>query len=132
MSASKQIKQAMLEKNIKVSDLAEKIGMKPQPLSTKLYRDTMSYSDVEKIADALGCDVRIVDRATGKTFLFSRQQKRKMLFCHLPFTFIAYSIFLSLFLISRTSAALFFAQHNPKDTNLSTSDMESRNSPTAL
>ena len=53
MSASKQIKQAMLEKNIKVSDLAEKIGMKPQPLSTKLYRDTMSYSDVEKIADAL-------------------------------------------------------------------------------
>ena len=38
MSASKQIKQAMLEKNIKVSDLAEKIGMKPQPLSTKLYR----------------------------------------------------------------------------------------------
>ena len=68
MSASKQIKQAMLEKNIKVSDLAEKIGMKPQPLSTKLYRDTMSYSDVEKIADALGCDVRIVDRETGKTF----------------------------------------------------------------
>ena len=62
------LKQAMLEKNIKVSDLAEKIGMKPQPLSTKLYRDTMSYSDVEKIADALGCDVRIVDRATGKTF----------------------------------------------------------------
>ena len=42
--------------------------MKPQPLSTKLYRDTMSYSDVEKIADALGCDVRIVDRETGKTF----------------------------------------------------------------
>ena len=31
MSASKQIKQAMLEKNIKVSDLAEKIGMKPKP-----------------------------------------------------------------------------------------------------
>ena len=62
MSASKQIKQAMLEKNIKVSDLAEKIGMKPQPLSTKLYRDTMSYSDVEKIADALGCDQ---DRRSG-------------------------------------------------------------------
>ena len=68
MSASKQIKQAMLEKNIKISDLAEMINMKPQPLSNKLYRDTMSYSDVEKIADALGCDVRIVDRETGKTF----------------------------------------------------------------
>ena len=68
MSASKQIKQEMLEKNIKISDLAEKINMKPQPLSNKLYRDTMSYSDVEKIANTLGCDVKIVDRETGKTF----------------------------------------------------------------
>ena len=31
--------------------------------------------------------------------LHFQQQKRKMLFCHLPFTFIAYSIFLSLFLL---------------------------------
>ena len=50
MGASKQIKQVMIEKNIKVSELAEKIGMKPQPLSNKLFRDIMSYSDVEKIA----------------------------------------------------------------------------------
>ena len=130
MSASKQIKQAMLEKNIKISDLAEKINMKPQPLSNKLYRDTMSYSDVEKIADALmsGSLIGRLEKHSN----FPGNTKRKMLFCHLPFTFIAYSIFLSLFLISRTSAALFFAQHNPKDTNLSTSDMESRNSPTAL
>lgn len=68
MGATKQIKQVMIEKNIKVNELAEKIGMKPQPLSTKLYRDTMSYSDVEQIADALGCDVKIVDRETGKEF----------------------------------------------------------------
>ncbi|KSV59078.1 helix-turn-helix domain-containing protein [Acetivibrio ethanolgignens] len=68
MGASKKIKQVMIEKNIKVGELAEKIGMKPQPLSTKLYRDTMSYTDVEKIADALGCDVKIVDRSTGKEF----------------------------------------------------------------
>lgn len=68
MGATKQIKQVMIEKNIKVSELAEKIGMKPQPLSTKLYRDTMSYNDVEKIAAALGCDVKIVDRETGREF----------------------------------------------------------------
>ena len=68
MSASKQIKQAMLEKNIKVSDLAEKIGMKPQTLRTKLYLEKKSYSDEEKIADALVSDDRIVDRETGKTF----------------------------------------------------------------
>lgn len=68
MGASKQIKQVMLEKNIKVSDLAEKIGMKPQPLSTKLYRDSMSYTDVVQLADALNCDVKIIDRETGKAF----------------------------------------------------------------
>ena len=68
MGASKQIKQVMIEKNIKVSELAEKIGMKPQPLSNKLFRDSMSYSDVEKIAEALECEVKIIDRATGKEF----------------------------------------------------------------
>lgn len=68
MGASKQIKQVMIEKNIKVSELAAKIGMKSQPLSNKLFRDTMSFSDVATIADALGCDVKIVDRETGKEF----------------------------------------------------------------
>ena len=66
MGASKKIKQVMIEKNIKVGELAERIGMKPQPLSNKLFRDTMSYTDVEKMADALGCDVKIVDRETGE------------------------------------------------------------------
>ena len=68
MGASKKIKQVMIEKNIKVGELAERIGMKPQPLSNKLFRDTMSYTDVEKMADVLGCDVKIVDRETGKEF----------------------------------------------------------------
>lgn len=68
MGASKQIKQVMIKKNIKVGELADRIGMKPQPLSNKLFRDTMSFSDVEQIAAALGCDVKIVDRETGKEF----------------------------------------------------------------
>ena len=68
MGASKQIRRAMLEKNIKVSELAEKIDMKPQPLSNKLFRDTMSYSDVEKIAAALGCAIRLVDLETGEEY----------------------------------------------------------------
>lgn len=68
MSASKQIKQVMIEKNVKIAELAEKIGMKPQPLSTKLYRDSMSYADVVKIASALDCDVKLIDRETGREF----------------------------------------------------------------
>ncbi len=58
----------MIEKNIKIGELAVKIGMKPQALSNKLYRDTMSYTDVEVIAEALGCDLKFIDRATGKEF----------------------------------------------------------------
>lgn len=68
MGARKQIKQVMIEKNIKVSELAEKIGMKSQPLSNKLFRDTMSFSDVVEIADVLDCDVKLIDRKTGKVF----------------------------------------------------------------
>lgn len=68
MGASKQIKQVMIEKNIKIRDLADKIGMQPQALSNKLYRDTMSYSDVEAIAEALECDVKLIDRGSGKAF----------------------------------------------------------------
>ena len=68
MGASKQIKQVMIEKNIKIGELAEKIGMKPQALSNKLYRDTMSYTDVETIASALECDIKFIDKESGKEF----------------------------------------------------------------
>lgn len=68
MGASKQIKQVMIEKNIKIAELAAKVGMKPQAFSNKLYRDTMSYTDVEAIAAALDCDIKFVDRESGKEF----------------------------------------------------------------
>lgn len=68
MGASKQIKQVMIEKNVKIGELAEKIGMKSQALSNKLYRDTMSYTDVEIIASALDCDIKFIDRKSGKEF----------------------------------------------------------------
>ncbi len=69
MSASKKIKIAMLDKEIKNHQLAESIKMKKQALSTKLYRDSMSFSDAEKIANALDCDVALVDRKTGKIYV---------------------------------------------------------------
>lgn len=68
MSASKKIKQIMIDKSIKNSELANLINMNSQALSNKLYRDSMSYSDVEFIANALECDVRLVDRKTGKIY----------------------------------------------------------------
>ena len=68
MSASKHIKKCMIEKEIKAGNLAEKLGMMPQTFYNKLSRDSMSFSDAEKIADALGCDVVLIDRTTQKIY----------------------------------------------------------------
>ena len=62
MSATKTIKKIMLDKNISVKELAEKLGIKPQILSNKLYRDTFTYNDYVKIVNILGCDVKTVSR----------------------------------------------------------------------
>lgn len=64
MSASKTIKKIMLDKNISVKELAEKLGIKPQVLSNKLYRDTFTYNDYVKIANILDCDVKTISRNT--------------------------------------------------------------------
>lgn len=70
MGASKKIKQIMIEKDINVKNLSELVDFvsSPQALSNKLYKDNFNFIDVEKLADVLGCDVKIVDRETGKEF----------------------------------------------------------------
>ena len=69
MSASKTIKKIMLDKNISVKELAEKSNMKPQVLSTKLYRDTFTYNDYVKIANILNCDVKTISRDSNIEYL---------------------------------------------------------------
>ena len=69
MSAGKIIKQVMLERNVSVKDLAGKLGIEPQSVSNKLYRDSFSYKEVEKIADILDCDVPLITRDTKKIFM---------------------------------------------------------------
>lgn len=70
MSASKVIKQIMLEKDISVKTLAEMLGLKsPQILSNKLYRDTFTYNDYITIVNMLGCSVQTITNDTGKVFI---------------------------------------------------------------
>lgn len=69
MSASKVIKQIMVEREISVKNLAEMLGIKSQILSNKLYRDTFTYNDYVKIADMLGCTVQTVTKDSGKLFI---------------------------------------------------------------
>ena len=65
---AKVIKQIMYEQNVSVSQLASALGIQPQSLSNKLYRDSFSFDDVVRIADILGSDVKITIRETGKEF----------------------------------------------------------------
>jgi len=68
MSANTKIKQVLLEKNMTVTQLAEKMGITQQALSQKLYRNKFSYNEYEKIANLLDCDVVTVMRDTKKAF----------------------------------------------------------------
>ena len=68
MSASKKIKQILIERNMSVKELADKLEMTPQNLSNKFFRDTFSYKEYEKIANILNCEVKTVMRDTGKEF----------------------------------------------------------------
>lgn len=68
MGASKHIKIAMASKNIKPGAVADALGVPAQTFYNKINRDTMKFSDVETIAAALGCDVVLIDKETGKTY----------------------------------------------------------------
>lgn len=47
---------------MKVSDLAGLLDTDVKALSVKLSRDSLSYKSIESIADALDCDIRLVDK----------------------------------------------------------------------
>lgn len=67
----------MLDKGLKVKDLASKLGVNERVLSNKLYRDTFSLEEYIKIADALGCDVKTIARDTNKEYLNEKKEDNK-------------------------------------------------------
>ena len=68
MGAATHIKAALLYKNLKQIDFAQSLGKSPQTFYNILTRDTMKYSEAEKYADALGCDIVFRDRETGQLY----------------------------------------------------------------
>lgn len=69
MGASKKIKIALYDKGIKQMDFAKFLGYKSiNSFYNMLNRDNMTYAVVEKWADALGCDVVLRDRESGKIY----------------------------------------------------------------
>jgi len=68
MAATKIIKQLLLERGLTSKDLADKLGILPQSMSNKLYRDNFSFEEVIEIADYLNCDVKVITRDSKKEF----------------------------------------------------------------
>jgi len=70
VALEQKIRIAMIKKNIKsLSELAGRMeNCSPQNLHNKMKRDNFSESEMHKIAEALGADLRIefVDKETGE------------------------------------------------------------------
>lgn len=67
MGMAKAIKDAMKYKGVKSGQLAETLGKDKQVFYNWLSKDTMGDKVIE-VADALGCDVVLIDRKTRKQF----------------------------------------------------------------
>ena len=70
MEQSKIIKMIMGYKGIKNSDLAKRLNKSPSNLFQIFSRDNFRVRELEEIANALNCDIKItwVDRESGKEF----------------------------------------------------------------
>lgn len=68
MGMALKIKTILLERNMTLKELAEKINTSGSNLSNKLSRDNLSEKDLREIADALNCDYDgiFTFRDTGK------------------------------------------------------------------
>lgn len=57
--------------NMSEAELARRTGQTPQNMNNKYKRNTFKISELEKVAEALGADLRIsfVDKKTGEPII---------------------------------------------------------------
>lgn len=68
MGVSKKIRKALIDKDMKQTDLALATGRTVQTLRNMMSRDNMTYSTVEGLVEAMDCELVIRDRKTGKIY----------------------------------------------------------------
>ena len=71
MAGAKIIKQLLAERNISVNELAEKLNIKSQSMSNKLYRDSFSFQERCSICNILNADLKAITRDSQKEFFES-------------------------------------------------------------
>lgn len=69
MSATTVIKDILTEKDISQVELAAEINITRQNLSNKMNRDKFSSLELVEIADALGMDLILKDKANNKEYV---------------------------------------------------------------
>lgn len=73
---SDKIKQVMKEKGVKVNQLAEYMGVKPQSVTNKFARDSWSAQDLISVFDFLGCQLCVEYKPDTK-LVFSMDDTKK-------------------------------------------------------
>lgn len=71
MAGAKIIKQLLAERNVSVNELAEKLNIKSQSMSNKLYRDSFSFQEMCSICNILNTDLKAITRDSQKEFFES-------------------------------------------------------------
>ncbi len=66
MGASRLIKKALIDENMKQNELASLMGRDAQQVRNALHRDSFTYGIFEEYLDAMGYEVVIRNKATGK------------------------------------------------------------------
>ena len=71
MAGAKIIKQLLAERNVSVNELSEKLNIKSQSMSNKLYRDSFSFQEMCSICNILNADLKAITRDSQKEFFES-------------------------------------------------------------
>lgn len=66
MDEKKIMREAMLKRGIKQSELAERLGMRQPSLSGNMNRTKIGLGVFTKILNVMGYDVAVVDRESGE------------------------------------------------------------------
>ena len=68
MSAAKKIKMLLIERELTLAELSQRLNKSASTMSAKMKRDNFAEKDLQQIAEALGFDYEAVftDTKTGK------------------------------------------------------------------
>lgn len=68
MGMAATIKQILKDQKISQIELANRVGCSKQTVYNVMHQDSMSLQTLEKYVEALGCEILIRDKDTGKFY----------------------------------------------------------------